>query len=142
MSTRKISTRSLRNTCKTDAWSSGCEFNSGAVFGRTESYRPITWLSALPTPHIPQKLFIDGPAGKLETVLAEPDLSAPAYCRPCTPILLWRTMDTMWCTRSSNFFLNWIYLSIQLSRVEQAVRRNSCKTMVRRNGSCCGVETL
>jgi alpha/beta superfamily hydrolase len=29
----------------------------------------------LPTPHIPNKFFIDGPAGKLETVLAEPDLS-------------------------------------------------------------------
>jgi uncharacterized protein len=31
----------------------------------------------LPNPHIPQKLFLDGPAGKLETVLAEPDSSSP-----------------------------------------------------------------
>lgn len=27
----------------------------------------------MPNPHVPQKLFLDGPAGKLETVLAEPD---------------------------------------------------------------------
>ncbi|SFN99833.1 alpha/beta hydrolase [Nitrosospira briensis] len=31
----------------------------------------------MPNPHIPQKLFLDGPAGRLETVLAEPDSSSP-----------------------------------------------------------------
>ena len=55
---------------KNGRWSSGCEFRVARQYEYTVQ---LHWLSTLLNSHIPQKLFLDGPAGKLETVLAEPN---------------------------------------------------------------------